>query len=166
MVPACYRTSGIQKIEPHSPLKPTLFLRCVPIKLRGSSPAFAPPFACRFDEPGTLQGTPETRFVQAFIQQQLVHVLELAQGESGWEKPEGDWGLIQPALDGARRCLDHRPLPGGKGREIPNREPRIASSGRRGLMWHESHISDGHIGIARVPLPVAKCADLLHPDRR
>jgi len=58
---------------------PTPFLRGIPEKLRRPTPAFTAPFIYRFDEPGGLKGTPKTGFMQAFTEQQFVHLLELAQ---------------------------------------------------------------------------------------
>jgi hypothetical protein len=61
--------SGIEKIEPHAPVRSTPFLRCVPKELGGPASPFTAPFVCRFDEPGTLKGTPKTGFVQALAEQ-------------------------------------------------------------------------------------------------
>jgi hypothetical protein len=80
--------------------------------LGGSTSTFAAPFVCRFDEPGSLKGTPKTGFVQALTQQQLVHLLELAQGECRRQKSERNRGLIEPSLYRPRCTFDDGTLPG------------------------------------------------------
>jgi hypothetical protein len=104
--------------------------------------------------------------VQAFTEQQLVHVLQLAQGESGRQKAEGDWGLIEPALNRFGSSFDHPALPWGEWRKIPFRKPGIACPGGCGLVGDERNISDGHIRITGMALAVTERADLLHPDWR
>jgi hypothetical protein len=56
-------------------MESTLFLREITKKLRRSSTSFTAPFVRRFDEPGSLKGTSEAGLVQAFTEEELIHLL-------------------------------------------------------------------------------------------
>jgi len=101
--------------------------------------------------------------MQAFTEEQLIHVLQLTQGKRRGEKPEGYGRLIKAAFDGFGGTLDHGALPGSQGRELRNLEPCVARTGRRGLVRDQPEIGHRYIGIARVPLSIAKRADLFEP---
>jgi hypothetical protein len=103
--------------------------------------------------------------MQAFTEQQFVHLLKLAQRKDRGQKSERDGGLIQPSLNGPDRQFDHRALSGSQRRMITHREPRVARPGRRRLMRNESYERNRDLGVARMPFPVAKRADLFRPDR-
>jgi hypothetical protein len=145
---------------------PTPFLRGIPKKLRRPTPAFTAPFVYGFDEPGSLKGTPKAGLMQAFTEQQFVHLLELAQGKCRGQKPECNRSLIEASLDGPGRRFDHRSLPWSQWRMVTHRKPGIAGPRGSSFMGDESDERDRDLGVARMPLGIPKRSNLFDPDRR
>ena len=67
--------------------------------------------------------------MQAFTQQQLIHLLQLAEGKSAGKESESDGGLIEPALDGPGRGFDHGPLTRRQRWKVGHLKPGVTGAG-------------------------------------
>lgn len=92
-------------------------------------------------------------------------MLELAEGKGAWQKAKGDRGLIEPLLDRSYSAIYHCPLAGGQRRKVTDLKPGVARVRCRCFVWHQRNVGDGDIPITWMALPIAECADLLHPGR-
>jgi len=126
----CFLPPLLHSLEPHPPPAAPPLPRGVAEELGGAAAAFAAPFVGGLYQPGGVEGATEGGLVETAAEEDLVDLLEIAQGEGGGEEAEGNGGVLETRAHGVQSPVEHGLLARCKRRDIIDREPRRGTAHR------------------------------------